>query len=166
MLFDRLDGYIFTTCRGMGHDCVERPDRAFLGFTLADFEMPPYVCSTICVPTGNTGSSALIGSWNTMLMRRPRTSRTSRLGQFGEITAFEQNLAGEPHAMLREQPEDRQRSERLAAAAFADDADDLAGLDRERDFLQHLVPFVAVMKCDAEIANVEERFARANISVI
>ena len=48
------------------------------------------------------------------------------LAELHQVATLEQNLAGAPAAAPRQQPEDRQRGERFAAAALADDADGLA----------------------------------------
>ena len=61
-----------------------------------------------------------------------RTHR--RLVEAEQIAALEAHRAVDDAADLgRQQPQDRQRGDALAAAGFADDAERLAGIDREAD---------------------------------
>src|SRR3954471_5920632 len=80
-----------------------------------------------------------------------------RLAERHQVATFEQDLPGARAIAARQQSKDRQRGQRLAATALADDADDLARLDVERDVLEHLQPALAIMECNGEISHGEQR---------
>ena len=87
-----------------------------------------------------TGFSAVIGSWKIMAMRVPRRSR-SRAGVACEhVLALEPHLARRGGELARQQAHHRLGGDRLAGARLADDADDLAGADREGDVLDGMRP--------------------------
>ena len=78
----------------------------------------------------STGFSEVIGSWNTMPMSPPRTSRISASDELHDIAAGETNLTLRDAAgRVGDQAQHRQRADRLAGAAFADDRHGLAGID-------------------------------------
>ena len=80
-----------------------------------------------------TGLSEVIGSWKIMAMRLPRMSRICASLERQQIDAVEADRAGHGAAEpVRQQAQHRQRGHALAAAGFADDAERLAGADRER----------------------------------
>ncbi len=80
-----------------------------------------------------TGLSEVIGSWKIMAMRLPRMSRISASLSASEIDALEADAAGNGAAEpVRQQAQHGERRHALAAAGFADDAQRLAGTDRER----------------------------------
>ena len=66
-------------------------------------------------------------------MRSPRNARISRVRKVGEINTIETDPAVCKEARWRRQkPHDRHGGHALAAAGFADQADDLAGSNAER----------------------------------
>ena len=93
----------------------------------------PRCCSSvsvICRPIVSTGFSEVIGSWNTMPMSPPRISRIASGGQLHQVAAAEPHLSpGDAAGRVGDQPQDGQRADRLAGAAFADDGDGLARID-------------------------------------
>src|SRR5262249_17217679 len=80
-----------------------------------------------------------------------------------EIAAFEQNLPGPPTSPAREQAKDRERRERLAAAAFPDNADRLAHHHVERYILEHPAPVRPVVERSGEGPNRQQRFRRGRL---
>ena len=78
------------------------------------------------------GSSATIGSWNTKPMRRPRTRRMSLVVEVQQVAALELDAAAGDASGRHDEPDDRQRGHRLAAAGFADEPERFAAADRER----------------------------------
>ena len=72
-------------------------------------------------------SSATIGSWNTKPIRRPRIRAHARPRRASSrFAAFELDAAAGDPARRHDEPDDRQRRDRLAAARFADQAERLA----------------------------------------
>ena len=82
-------------------------------------------------PMVKSGFSEAIGSCRIIAMRLPRMRRISRrrLGQ--QVLALEADLAAHDARGRRQQPQDREREGRLARARLADDAERLAGVERE-----------------------------------
>ena len=120
--------------------------------------------SAIWWPTVNTGSSALIGSWKIMAMRRPRMARMVAGAARGEIDAVEQDRAVEAGEIVRQQPQDRKAGDGLAAAALADDADALARRDVEIDLARRLPDALRGLEADAEAAHRHQRLRAAAAS--
>ena len=93
----------------------------------------PRCCSSvsvICRPIVSTGFSEVIGSWNTMPMSPPRTFAHLGIREFIRSRPANTNLTSrDASGRIGDQPQDRQRADRLARAAFADDGDGLAGID-------------------------------------
>ena len=88
--------------------------------------------SVTCNPIGITGFSEESGSWKIIAMSRPRMSRAGPVVELEQVRAVEDGLAADPQAgLLGQQAHDRQRGDALAAAGLADQADHLAGVDRE-----------------------------------
>ena len=112
--------------------------------------------SPICWPTVKTGSSALIGSWKIMLIWRPRTSRISRDGSCQRSRPSKAIWPATRLGARRQQAQDRQAGDGLAAARFAHDADALAGAHGEADVARglHLAGLGAEM--DPESAHIEK----------
>ena len=74
--------------------------------------------------------SEVIGSWKIIEMSRPRISRISLVGELEQVAALEQDApAGDAAGGFGKQPHDGERGDRFAAAGFADEGDDLTGLD-------------------------------------
>src|SRR5690606_2493383 len=73
-----------------------------------------------------------------------------------EVLALEQDPPGNPGRMPRQQAEDRQAGDGLAAAAFADHAEALAGADPEADITGDRDKVVAASKADCQVAYFEQ----------
>ena len=98
-----------------------------------------YWMSIICAPIDSTGFSAVIGSWNTMEMRRPRRSRSSRGVQLQHVAAVEQSTRPpRDRRVVRQQADGRQSQGRFSGAALADDADDAAARNGQADIAQRM----------------------------
>ncbi len=91
-------------------------------------------------PTVNTGFSEVIGSWKIIEMSAPRNPAQLVLVEPREIAAVVEDLAlrVDDRILGRQQPEDRERSDRLAAARLADQRDGRFRRDVERDALDRL----------------------------
>ena len=112
--------------------------------------------SSIWSPIVSTGFSAVIGSWKTMPMRSPRSAR-SRCGlAASDVLALQQDLPRDRAQQLRQQPHDREGGDGFAGARLADDADDLAGADAERDVLDRMGAVAAAGQADAQAADLED----------
>ena len=96
-----------------------------------------------------------------MAMRRPRMRAHRPRAAAGEIDAVEQDRAVEAGQIVRQQPQDRKTGNRLAAAAFADDADALAGRDVEIDLARRLPDALRGLEADAEPAHRHQRLRGA-----
>ena len=83
-----------------------------------------------------SGSSAVIGSWNTIPMSLAADGAHLALGLVRADRRRRARCVPVGAAPARQQPHDRQRRHRLAGAGFADDAEDLAGLDAEVDAVE------------------------------
>ncbi len=81
------------------------------------------------------------------------------IGQAEELLPVEPHRAGRKRA-LGQQPHQGQRRHRLAAAGFADDAEDAAALEREADAAQHGERPARTGQLDAEIGDREQRHQR------
>ena len=84
-----------------------------------------------------SGFSAVIGSWNIMPMRSPRSAHIAVVVERRQFLAVEADRAGDLRA-LGQQAHQRQRGDRLAAARFADQAQRVAALERERHAAQRI----------------------------
>ena len=79
-----------------------------------------------------TGLSAVIGSWKIIDMRVQRSVAQPRVARRQQFLALEQDLAARSaSAPFGSRPMTAKRDHRLARAGFADQADDLAGIDRQ-----------------------------------
>ena len=118
----------------------------------------------IWLPTVWTGLNAAIGSCGISAIWPPRMSRISAPfgSSFARSTvcgravlggAPEQHLAADDAAGRLDDAEQRLHGHALAAAALADDAEDLAGVDVQRDAVDRLDhPFVHE-EVDLEVSN-------------
>ena len=68
-----------------------------------------------------TGLSDDCGCWKIIAMRSPRTSRSSASGSVQQVAAVEDDLARLDAPGRRDEPQDRQRRDGLAAAGLADE---------------------------------------------
>ncbi len=94
--------------------------------------------SAICAPMRISGLSAVIGSWNTIAILRPRSVLQRRGVERQQVLALERDLAGTGADTLRQQPHQRMRAQRFARAGFADHAEDLARMQIERHVLHRM----------------------------
>ena len=93
-----------------------------------------------------------------MAISRARIRFISFGRQRNEIAALPQDLsAGDAPGRHRDQLEDRQRGDGLAAAGFADDADRLAAADGEIDAIHRLHDAVVGGKMGLESPDIEQR---------
>ena len=90
-----------------------------------------YRMSTICAATECTGLSAVMGSWKTIAISRPRRARSSRGDSRQHVAALVQDLARLHRRVGRQQADHRRDDGGLAAAALADQSDDAPGRNRE-----------------------------------
>ena len=90
-------------------------------------------CSAICQPTVYTGVSAVIGSWKIIAISPPRTARISLAGELHQVAAAVEHLPLDDRVRIADQPHHGHHRDGLAGARLADDADDLAERDRERE---------------------------------
>ena len=72
-----------------------------------------------------------------------------------EIVALEQDTAGHGRELARQQAHDGVRGDRLARSGLADDADDLAGLNRERDLLDRILAVRALRQLHRQAVDFE-----------
>ena len=89
--------------------------------------------SSIWLPMVKTGLSAVIGSWKMSAISPPRTSCISRSEQAAQVAPLVEDPARLDASGRLDQPHDRERGQRLAAARFADQAERLARCDRKAD---------------------------------
>ena len=122
---DSWCGYSSTRRAGDGMPtCGQRLDRALARLLRADAAKWVRSVSPICSPTVNTGSSALIGSWKIMLICAAAHLAHLALGQLVSRSRPSNTISPVTLASrARQQAEDRQPGDGLAAAALADDAD-------------------------------------------
>ena len=88
------------------------------------------------------------------------------VGQVVDAPAVEADLAAGDAPRRVEQADDRRAGQRLAGARFADDAQDLAGRDRERDVVERDQRAAARGELDPEMANVEQRVGHAALEPV
>ena len=106
----------------------------------------------------NTGLSAVIGSWNTIAMRLPRTRCIVALVERDEVASLEADrAAGLDAAGRADEAQDRERRDGLAAARLADDADRLAGADGERHAVHGARDAVVGIEVGAQVVELEQR---------
>ena len=79
------------------------------------------------------------------------------LGQRDEVTPFEHDAASGDAARRLEQPEDRKRGHRLAAARLADEAKCFAGRDLKAHVVHHRDGRTRALEDHAEMLDVQER---------
>ena len=89
--------------------------------------------SRICRPIVSTGLSDVIGSWKIIAISRPRTVRSSPVRSCSRSRPPKSALPLVDAPGARQDPEQRERGDALAAARLADDAERLARRDVERD---------------------------------
>ena len=111
-------------------DVSQKIQDATLDFGSAEAPYGSSNISPIWSPIVRRGLSAVIGSWKIMPIRAPRMARISSSLRAREIVPFEHDRA-RPSACTPsgKQSEDRARRHRLARAAFADEAQDLVGIE-------------------------------------
>ena len=83
-------------------------------------------------------------------------------GEAEELVPLEPDRAGRPR-VLGQETHQRQRHHRLAAARFADDAEDAATLEGEADAAQHGEHAVGARELDAEIGDREQGHRRRRL---
>ena len=106
--------------------------------------------SAICRPTVRIGLSAVRGSWKTMPMSSPRSSRELAVGEAEQLAPVPADRSARRRA-VGEQPEDREGGERLARPGFADEAHPRAVRHVERD----AVDDAPVADVDREVVHFE-----------
>ncbi len=74
------------------------------------------IASRIWSAMVSTGFSVIIGSWNTIAMRRPRTRRSASFGEADELLALEPDRAGDDPAGRIDEAEEREAGDALARA--------------------------------------------------
>ena len=79
----------------------------------------------------STGLSDVIGSWNTIASRSPRRLRNSSGRRAQHVAALKADFAADDPARFFQQPHQRQRGDAFSGTGLADDAEGLAGTDRE-----------------------------------
>ena len=90
-------------------------------------------------------------------MASPRMAESVLVGGVGEVLAAEEDLAGGDLAgRAGGEAEDGLGGDALAAAAFADDGEDLAGGEGERDVAHGADVADRGVEDDGEVANLEE----------
>ena len=112
--------------------------------------------STSCVPSVNTGLSAVIGSWKIMAMRVPRSAPHVAGGSASRSSPSSSDARRRRASIGRQQAEQRQRERRLAAAAFADDADDAPRADRRSTSRSACTAPRARREVDAEVVDLDQ----------
>ena len=85
--------------------------------------------SMICSPIVRTGLSEVIGSWKIIEMSRPRTSRISSSESSSRLRPSNRMRPEGRGGVCAARPGRGGGGDRLAAAGFADDGDDLAAVD-------------------------------------
>ena len=83
------------------------------------------------------------------------------VGQVVDALAGEPDLAAGDAPGRVEQADDRRAGERLAGTRLADDAEHLAGRDRERDVVERQQRAAARRELDAQVADFEQRVRSA-----
>jgi hypothetical protein len=76
------------------------------------------------------------------------------------VFAFEQHLAAGDRQRVRQEAHDPLRDHRLAGTRLADEADDLAAIDRERDLRHRFLALAAGGKRDRQVAHLEHAHTR------
>ena len=124
--------------------------------------MLPWACmaSASCQPSLYSGCRLVSGSWNTMLIRRPRTSLQLLVRQRQQVAALEPGLPG--HVGARHQAEQGLGRDALARARLADDAERLALPDGERDPAHGVQRAVGRVEADVQVLDVEQRLGAAH----
>ncbi len=116
------------------------------------------MASTICEPMVNDGSSAVIGSWKTIDIGTTAAAAHLARGEQEQVLALEQDRA-------RRRPARPVAAGRitasavigLAAAALADQAEDLAAVDGERHVLHGGAGELAAVHLDREALDGQRR---------
>ena len=111
--------------------------------------------SPIWLPTVYSGFSAVIGSWKIMPMRAPRMPRISRSLLAHQVLAVEADRAAGGGRI--DQPQHRQRGDRLARARFADQRELLA---RRRSLNDTSSTTVRGAEAHAQVLDLEQRLRR------
>ena len=92
-------------------------------------------------------------------MPSPRSARSSSGAHRDDVAALEADLAADDAARLLQQAHQRQRGDALAGARLADDAERLAGGDREADAVDRAHDAGVGEELRAQIAHFEDRRA-------
>ena len=121
-------GYSRTRRCGAGMPTSTSMSVAFCSASRADNPWCSCSVSPICFPTVSTGLRLVIGSWKIIEMSLPRMSRISGSDSSSRSRPWKRIAPGDPARRLLDQPQDRHRGDRLAAAGLAHDADRLPAL--------------------------------------
>ena len=115
--------------------------------------------STIWLPTVNTGSSDVIGSWNTIAISRPRIRSIVRRtrGPWTSDSPFQRTSPPTISAGQLDHPEQRLGGDALARAGLADESERLALADREADVADGVDGAAPGEEVDLEVVDLEDR---------
>jgi len=138
-------GYKVATCRGDAMPTASSASTArSSAFPSGDLEMSPHRFGDLVADSKDRieGAHRLLKDHADMAAADTHHFGLARSNQIG---AAEHDLPAELGGARRHQPQHRQRCHGLAAAAFPDDTDNLAGLHRKGDIVENLHPafFVA-----------------------
>ena len=157
---DISNGYCLTRSAGLAMPTMSSSSTARAHAALRPSLRWRRSTSTIWLPIVNTGSSDVIGSWNTIAISRPRT-RSIVAAACGGCTSDSPFQRTSPPTMRPGQldhPEQRLGGDALARAGLADEAERLALADREADVAHGVHGAAASDEVDLEVVDLEHRF--------
>ena len=118
----------------------------------------PAAASATCSPAVSSGLRYVIGSWKTYPTAFPQSARNALASSVARSTPSNTMLPSPLRPGGGSNPKSERTVTRLAAARFADEADDFAGVDVEVDAFDGANGSAArARKLDAELAHAKER---------
>ena len=119
--------------------------------------------SEIWNPMVSTGFSEVIGSWKIIAMRLPRRDRMAASSSCSRSNALEADFAAHGAGqLLGQQAQDRQRSDALAAAGFADDTQRLSRHDRKRHAVDGAGDAILSEEVRPQVTDFEQRIGHGS----
>ena len=118
------------------------------------------IASAIWSPIVITGLSAFIALWKTIETRFQRNASIAGAVHLQDVVAPEEDLAAGDDRRRPQDPHDRLRDRRLAAARLAGEAEDLAVGDGERDAVDRDGVAATGDVLHVQVADVEDRTGR------
>ena len=105
-----------------------------------------------------TGSSDVIGSWNTIEIGIAADAAHLRFGKPDQLAAVQPDAAFDPPGRVRDKTHDGERRHALAAAGFTDNPENFAARERPAHIVDRAHHAVGGVECGAQVLDRKHLF--------